>query len=363
MGIAVDILTSIAEVDASAYNLLRQSCAASAFYDSRFLSGVERSPLLPVEKTYYLAAYEGAALVAFMPAYLQSPAVVDPFGVLQQTTSARFEADARGIFSHVMHCYDSTVLSSDGRASVLAPMFERLAALGKAEGARHFVIMNVPEGPLLGAARSLGLEVSYMFDRFFVDLSGVRDFEDLVGRVLPGDGRREMRRQLRKFEASGARAVVEMAPFARLDELTELCHLTTKRRGTPQYLPAAPLAGLLSSCGDMLRFVVVYVGERMVGGFVCIDDGPVLHLWLGGVTYDGLDFSPYTVAFAETYRYALARGKRRVEAGRLNAKIKHRLGLTPLPLYSIVSPDLLARSGAVSSGPRQHVVDVPGSPG
>ena len=62
-----------------------------------------------------------------------------------------------------------------------------------------------------------------------------------------------MRRQLRKFAASGARAVVETVPFARLDELTELCQLTTTRRGTPQYLPAELLARLVSSCGDLIR--------------------------------------------------------------------------------------------------------------
>jgi len=93
------------------------------------------------------------------------------------------------------------------------------------------------------------------------------------------------------------------------------------------------------------RVVIAYVEDRIVGGFICIDDGPVLHVWLAGVSYDGLDFSPYTVCVAEAYRYALAQGKRRIEAGRLNARIKHRLGLSPRPLYSIASPDLLASDG------------------
>jgi hypothetical protein len=172
-----------------------------------------------------------------------------------------------------------------------------------------------------------------------------------------------MRRQLRKFATSGARAVVETAPFSRLEELTELCHLTTKRKGTPQYLPAAPLARLVESCGDMIRFVVVYAPDpidardRIVAGIICIDDGPVLHVWLGGMTYEGLDFSPYTIGVAEAYRYALAQGKRRCEVGRLNAKIKHRLGLSPLPLHSIASPNLSIDkfpSAAASSAAAPH---------
>ena len=348
MTIAVEVLTGIDQLDAPAYLALRRSCVASAFYDPRFLAGVERSPLLPVEKTFYLAAYDGPALVGFMPVYLQSPEVVDPFDVLRKTTSTRFAAGARGLFSHVMHCADTTVIANGG-APVLAPLFEGLAALAKAEGAQHFVIANVAEGPLLAVARELGLEVNYMFDRFHLDLSGIPDFDALV-RGLPPAGRHEMRRQLRKFESSGARAVVETAPFARLDELAQLAHLTTARRGTPQYLPPGPLAQLVSACGDMIRFVVIYDrDDRMVAGIICIDDGPILHVWLGGMTYEGLDFSPYTIGVATSYRYGLAQGKQRLEVGRLNAKIKHRLGLSPMPLYSIVSPDLRARAGAVTA--------------
>jgi CelD/BcsL family acetyltransferase involved in cellulose biosynthesis len=339
MSIAVEVLTAIADVDRDAYLRLQRASAASAFYDPRFLAGVERLPLLPADKTYYLVARDGPRLVGFLPAYLQSPVVVDPFGVLGKTTSARFAPEARGLFSHVMHCYDSTILC-DGGPPVLEALLAELGELGRQEGAQHFAIMNVPEGRLLAWARQLHLEVSFMVDRFSMELAGVADFDALVAR-LPADGRHEMRRQLRKFAASDARAIVETAPFARLEEVAELCHVTTARKGTPQYLPPGPLAALVRSCGDMIRLVSVYVGDRRVAGLICIDDGPVLHLWLGGVMYDGVAFSPYTVGIAEAYRYALAQGKRRIEVGRLNAKIKHRLGLLPQPLYAIVSPDLL----------------------
>jgi hypothetical protein len=363
MTVAVEVLTGIDQLDAGAYRALHRASGAPAFYDPRFLGGVERSPLLPVEKTFYLAAHDGPDLVAFMPAYLQSPAVVDPFQVLRQTTSTQFEPGARGLFSHVMHCYDTTVIGGAG-AAVLAPLFDRLAALAAAEGAQHFVLMNVADGPLLAAARELGLEVGYMFDRFFLDLSGVPDFDALVA-ALPKDGRHEMRRQLRKFAASGARVAVETAPFARLDELAQLCHRTTARRGTPQYLPPAPLAAVAAACGELLRFVVVYDrDDRIVSGVICIDEGPIFHVWLGGMTYEGVDFSPYTIAVAACYRHALAEGRQRVEAGRLNARIKHRLGLSPMPLHSIVSPDLRARAGAApnaATARRPIGAAVPGS--
>ena len=89
MTIATDILTRIEDVDADAYLALRSACNASAFYDPRLLGAVERSPLLPADKAFYLIAYDGPRLAGFVPLYLQSPAVVDPFGVLAQNTSAR----------------------------------------------------------------------------------------------------------------------------------------------------------------------------------------------------------------------------------------------------------------------------------
>ena len=349
MTIAVEVLTSIDQLDAAAYRALRRSCAASAFYDPRVLAAFERAPLLPVEKTFYLAAYEGPALVGFMPAYLQSPAVVDPFDVLRQTTSTRFEAGARGLFSHVMHCYDTTVIGNGG-APVLAPLFERLAALAQAEGAQHFVIMNVAEGPLLAEARGLGLEVSYMFDRYSPRPVGDPRLRCARRGLAPGGSARDAppAAQVRRERRPRGRGDALRSPGS--TSWRSSAHRTTARRGTPQYLPPAPLASLLSSCGDMLRFVVIYdLNDRMVAGFICIDDGPTFHMWLGGMIYEGLDFSPYTVAFAASYRYALAQGKQRIEAGRLNAKIKHRLGLSPMPLHAIVSPGpARARPSAVT---------------
>lgn len=357
MTVTVEIHTALDQIDPAAYATLHQACAQPAFYDPRFLAGIERLPLLPVEKTYYLAAYDGPALVGFMPAYVQSPAVVDPFDVLGRTTPIRFAPGARGVFSHVMHCYDSRILAAGG-AAILGPMLQHLEALARAEGAQHFVIMNVADGELLAAAQGLGLDAHYMFDRFRLDLSGIPDFDTLVAQHLPADGRREMHRQLRKFAASGTRVVVEPASFDRIEELAELCFLTTKRNGTPGYLPPVPLARLVSACGDMIRFVIVYDQDRIAGGFICIDDGPVFHIWLGGMTYEGLDFSPYTIGTAEAYRYALAHGKRHIEAGRLNAKVKYRLGLSPLPLHSIASPDLRLPAGPVLSG-RRHAPALP----
>jgi len=108
--------------------------------------------------------------------------------------------------------------------------------------------------------------------------------------------------------------------------------------------PSALRRGLAAGAawGASLTVSLTALAAWQCGGVICIDDGPVLHVWLGGMAYDGIDFSPYSVCFAEAYKYALAQGKQRVEAGRLNAKIKHRLGLTPQPLHAIVSPDLLA---------------------
>ncbi len=60
-------------------------------------------------------------------------------------------------------------------------------------------------------------------------------------------------------------------------------------------------------------------------------------IWSAGMRYDLTDYSPYTVSFAFAYEWALGAGMHTIEAGRLNARIKTRLGLQPLPLYSATS--------------------------
>lgn len=335
--ITMDVLASIDEIDGAAYDALHRDCGAPAFYDRRFLQAAERTPLLPYARCWYLVARNGDRLLGVLPTYLQSAQVVDPFGLLAKSTSIRFRPQEMGLFSHVMHCSDTKILAREPIMPVYHALVARLAQLAAEVDVAHFAIMNVSDPRVLAIADMLGLEVSHMVDRYWIDLSPVTDLEDLIDRHLPKDGRYEMRRQLRKFEQSDARLVFEEPPFDNLQEFGTLCHDTTARNGTPDYLPAAALARFVEICGGLARLVSVYSGSQRLGTCVLLLERDVLHYWLCGMTYTPGEFSPYTVTFAEVYRYALQNGYRRVEAGRLNVRVKERLGLRPLALHAIVN--------------------------
>jgi hypothetical protein len=340
MQLNVEITDSFEQIDSAAYELFVRQSGASLFYDPRFLLAAQRSPLLPVHGSYYLVARDGNRIVGFLPAYLQKIHTVDPLGVLSRTVGLADEGRDLGLFSHIMHCFDSAIPTVAGSTAAYPVLFDALATLAAQTGARYYGFLNVKDDRLLSVARDCGLRVTYLVDRFYCDLDGFRDFDEFVEK-LPTDGRQEMNRQLRKFASSGAKAHVLAPPFDdRLEQLAELCHLTTARYGTPEYFPAAPLAQFCRTCGDLVCLIVIEIDGRLVSGLICFEYADTFHLWSAGVVYDRADFSPYTIGFATAYRYAFERKLRRVEAGRLNARIKTRLGLRPCQLHSVTSVGL-----------------------
>jgi uncharacterized protein len=325
---------SLGELVEAEYAVLRQQCAAPVFYDWRFLQAAEKSPLLPVEKTFYLVGHDAGRLVAFMPAYLQSSA--DPFGVLSRTTPMKRAHEERGLFSHIMHCSESTILALADARELRLRMLELLRDVATDVGASYYGVLNVVDPDLLSCARGIHLEVNYMWDRFTLELAGLEGTDHLMA-VLPADGRRELRRQLRKFEASGAEAIVERPPFRDLEEVARLCNQTTTKNGTPEYYPIRQMIDFITACSELVRLVSIKKGAERVGSLICFEQDGALHTWAAGMVYDKTEFSPYTLAFWTAFRYALDAKLRVVEGGRTTAKIKQRLGFSPRPLYSIVS--------------------------
>ncbi|MEB6337731.1 GNAT family N-acetyltransferase [Serratia rhizosphaerae] len=333
----VETFSSLNQMNEGEYQELHARCGAPLFYDWRFLQAAENSPLLPVKATYYLTMRISGKLTAFMPIYLQRMDVVDPFKVLEQKANMHNSGDDYGLFSHVMHCFNSTILNGGGDPDIYDDLMSRAITIGEKVGARYFGLLNVEESQLLTQSKQANMQVNYMFDRYYVDLPHFNHFDHFV-ESLSYDGRGEMRRQMRKFASSGARASIVAPPFdQRLDQLCELCFQTTARHGTPQYFPARPLASFSRQCGDLIRLNLIEQDGELLAGMVCFQEQGRLHLWSAGMKYEGLGFSPYTICFANAYQYAFEQGLERVEAGRLNAKIKTRLGLQPLPLYAVTS--------------------------
>ncbi len=333
MTIEVEIRRSVLELDEGEVRRFHRACNASFFYDWGFLCAAERAPLLPIKAAYYLLARDAGELVGFLPAYLQSVASVDPFGLLQRTAGIQSEAGQSALFSHVMHCFDSRALACSYAA--VQALMTALHELALECGAQYAGLLNVVEEHAQKLAAMPGFETRCLVDRYFMDLAEVDSFDVLV-RTLPKDGRYEMTRQLRKFGAGQGAISVVAPPFdRRLRELTALCQQTTARNGTPQYFPAEQLARFVTECGQIMRLVLVEDAGEVVGGLICFIDGDLLCIWSAGMRYDLTDYSPYTICFAHAYQWALREGMRTVEAGRLNERIKTRLGLQPLPLYSV----------------------------
>ncbi|CNK99652.1 GNAT family N-acetyltransferase [Yersinia aleksiciae] len=340
MEITIDVYSSIFQLPESEYCQFHNSNNGTLFYDRRFLIAAEQSPLLAVKKIYYLIARTHGQLLAVLPAYLQDLNVVDPFQILANNAGIHNQGNDTGLFSHIMHCFDTTIPSHQASLALHDALFCRLRKLAMAEGASYFGLLNVQDPFLLKHVGALGLNVNFMLERWYVELSEYRDFDHFIEK-LPYDGRNEMRRQIRKFDASQATLSMLAPPFdARLEQLAQLCQDTTARHGTPHYFPAAPLTRFSQLCGDLVRLNLIELNGSLIAGMVCFEQQDTLHLWSAGMRYDQIDFSPYTLAFANAYRYAFEHGLKRLEAGRLNAKIKTRLGLQPERLYTVTSERL-----------------------
>lgn len=329
------ILTGLEQVGLANYESLVHSCQAPLFYDPRVMLAAERTPLLPPERVFYLVAHEAGLLQAFLPCYLQSAAQIDPFGLLKRTASVDLHRAGKGLFSHITHCYDTRLLVREGRQDLYAPMLSHFRMLAAEVGAEYYGLVNVEDPVLRACAERQGYRVNFMLDRYLMSLEEPKSLEDYL-EGLPRDGRQELKRQLRKFQEGDARFSIERAPLSDLEEVTRLCQETTARHGTPHYFPQRPLAEFIRQCGGLVRLFKIKRQDTLVSGFVCFEHGDTLHLWCCGVTYDQVEFSPYAISFAEAYRYALDHGLRRIEVGRLNARIKERLGYKPLRLYSII---------------------------
>ncbi len=336
MPIEVEILNAIEQMDEAEYRVFHHASGASFFYDWRFLCAAERWPLLAIKGAFYLLAREDGKLVGFVPAYLQLVQAVDPFGLLARTAGIQSDREQCALFSHAMHCFDSGVVVLLGAAAEDA-LVGALKALAIRLDAHYVGLLNVASDQARQQLAEQGLTVRYLVDRYYMDMTRFEGF-DAVIKALPKDGRYEMTRQLRKFAAGSGGINLLSPPFDhRLEQLAALCQQTTARNGTPQYFPAQMLARFVRTCEGLIRLVVVEDQGVVVGGLVCFLDGTLMCIWSAGMRYDLTDYSPYTVSFAFAYEWALGAGMHTIEAGRLNARIKTRLGLQPLPLYSATS--------------------------
>jgi len=348
MGLKLTHYRQIDDIDAVAYTDLWASCGEPAFYHPALLLAAQQHPLLGTNGVHYLAAWDEEQLKALLVVYQQQNP--DPFGTLGKTTGINFDGRG-GLLGHIAHCYDSRLLLRPGNNSAATVLLESLRALAAELQIPNCGLINVGDPASLTAAERAGYAVKYMHDRYIIDLTYYRTFDDYVGK-LPRHGRQEMKRQLRKFNTEGGRALILRADETDLAAAAKLCHVTSARNGTPHYYPEEAFTRFLGMCGDLISVISVQVDGHQVAAVICLREPCRLHLWAGGVVYTHSDFSPYTVMIAAGIQHAFVQRIPLIEAGRTNARIKARLGCRPKPLYSVLHNDACS-----TKGDRSHATD------
>lgn len=308
MTTTLDIINSAKDLDPAEYRAFFLQSKAPLFYDLRFLIAAEQSPLLNVSKIFYLLARDEGRLIALVPLYLQEFRSADPLGLLISSAKLSIESEERGLFSHIIHCTDTTIPTLSHDPSLYARIFDAITAIAQAELARYFCFLNVQDGVLLREAQRNGLNINYMVDKFSIELDAFPDF-DSFAQALPKYRRYEMVRQLRIFNRSDAKVRILAPPFDNeIEKLARLYYLTTQRLGTPYYWPESQLAVFCRLCGDLVRLIVVEQNGQIVSGFICFEEDGALHFWSAGMDDESSDFSPYTLGVSAVYRYAFEKG-------------------------------------------------------
>src|SRR5262249_40732249 len=134
--------------------------------------------------------YQNKIMIGFMPIYLQVSA--DPFGVLTKTTSLNFNK-GNAFFSHIMHCYESTILAIENSSDIYSFFFQELQKISQTKNVNYHGLLNVIDEKLLATARQSNMHVNYMWDRFYADFSEIDKLEDFL-LTLPRNGKKEIRR-------------------------------------------------------------------------------------------------------------------------------------------------------------------------
>jgi Peptidogalycan biosysnthesis/recognition len=323
----LDQINSVSEWDHTV-----EAAGAPVFYSSRFLNSVATAPLLSANLASLLLLHNKSSIMAGVPIFHQN--CVDPLNLLAPLRSEMPGlSSGSGLIGHCWHCYDTRIVSGGCRAGQSQLLVDSLRALARKVRADYFGLVNVSDPYTLEVMASAGVTPRYMIDRYVMDITGYSSFEDYVAALHP-DSRRELRRQFRRYQESGAEIAVEVPPVRDLEEVVLLCLRTAARHGAEFYYPEEETKFLLASLDKTLRlFSVRYGGER-IGVLVCFLDPPRLHVWAAGMCYNRTAFSPYAITMAEAIRFAIVHKISIVEGGRGNGRVKLKQGFVSLRLYA-----------------------------
>ncbi|HMT02150.1 MAG TPA: GNAT family N-acetyltransferase [Burkholderiales bacterium] len=338
MNIQVAVYNNLDDIKYSSYYKFYKNIKASIFYSWEFLLAVEKFPLLPTVKVFYIVASSGDELVGFLPLYLQKN--VDPFNVLSQNTGYLFTKDTSGLFSHIMHVSDSKILVLDTPSNLIVDKIlgcvkdiqldEKIDCCG---------ILNIDTNCLnytTDIFQKHDFKINLMWNRYKTNVFKYRELSEII-QNLPSNGRREVNRQIRKYNLTESSVEWKNIKDMDLNVVVNLIYDTTNKYGTAAYYPKDAMYNFLTNCDKIAKIIEIKCSNHVVGVGVVFLDNDTLHLWAVGINYKISDYSPYTILYVNLYKYAISNNYKTIEVGRTTQSIKERLGFSAVPLQSIIN--------------------------
>jgi len=338
LSIQVSVYNSLNDLTYSSYYKFYKSIQASIFYSWEFLLAVEKFPLLPTIKVFYIVVSDCDELVGFLPLYLQKN--VDPFNVLSQSTGYSLTKDTKGIFSHIMHVSDSKILAFDTPDNIIVDkILSCMRDIRLDEKIECCGILNIDTNYLnytIDIFQKYDFKINYMWNRYKTDVYKYRELNEVI-EALPRNGRQEVNRQIRKYNLTESSVEWKNIRDTNLEMVVNLIYETTDKYGTGAYYPKEAMYNFLINCDKIAKIIEIKFINQVVAVGVVFLDNETLHFWALGVNYTITEYSPYTILYVNLYKYAISNNYRTIEVGRTTQSIKERLGFSAVPLQSIIN--------------------------
>lgn len=339
LNIQVAVYNRLDDINYSSYYKFYKNIKASIFYSWEFLLAVEKFPLLPTVKVFYIVATNGDELVGFLPLYLQRN--IDPFNVLSKSTGYLFTKDTCGLFSHIMHVSDSKILTLDTFQDnlIVDKILVCMKDIQLNEKIECCGILNIEINCLnytVDIFNKHDFKINLMWSRYKTDVSKYRKLSEIIHN-LPRSGRQEVNRQIRKYNLTESSVEWKSIREMDLNVVVDLIYDTTDKYGTGAYYPKEMMFKFLTNCDKIAKIIEIKCCNHVVGVGVVFLDNDTLHFWALGVNYTIPNYSPYTILYVHLYKYAISNNYNTIEVGRTTQSIKERLGFSAIPLQSIIN--------------------------
>lgn len=341
------IYKSFLDIDQKMYFELYESSNSSVFLHPNFILAAEVAPLLPFKDVFYIVIYEGLVMKAFVPCYFQESA--DPFGVLQKTTPFQFSDSVSSLFTHIMHCSESTFVMQSYEIALIRLIHDAMKQLAIENNIDYCGILNTSDSDLIQKSNMLGITADYMWEKFYREIGHMSSIEEFI-RGASKSGRKLFRKSLRRFnEDTSAVVKIEKSSFSDLKTSVKQCHDTSEKYGTGHYYPISNFKKFIELCGDIVTIISIHVSGEQISSNICFIYKDTLYLWACGMTYEKIDFSPYLITILKAFEYAKKNNLSIIEIGRTNKEMKERLGFMSSPLFSMITKCIGDENGSFRS--------------